>query len=51
MVEAAVPRLIYDPGIGDLDLLEDMLAAIGRRLDKARSITEGVLVVGNSKVR
>ena len=51
MAEAAVPRLIHDPGIGDEDLWEDMLMSIGRHLGKARSITEGSLVVGNNVVR
>ena len=51
MVEATVPRLIHDPGIFDLDLLEDLLAAIGERLSRAKSITEGILVVGRDEIK
>ena len=50
-MEATVPRLIHDPGIGDLDLLDDLLAAIGTRVSRARSITEGLLVVGRNEVK
>jgi len=51
VVEATVPRLIHDPGIFDLDLLEDLLAAIGERLSRAKSITEGILVVGRDDIK
>ena len=50
MTEVAAPRLIYDPGIDDRDLLEDLLATIGRGLDKARSITQGQMFVGGEEV-
>ena len=50
-MEAAVPRLIHDPGRGDQDLVEDLLAAIGGSLDKARSITHGVMQVGKGDIR
>ena len=51
MVEAAVPTLIYDPGIGDTDLMEDVLAVVGEKFGKVKSITDGVLVVGSNKVK
>ena len=50
MTEVAAPRLIHDPGIEDQDLLEDLLATIGKGLDKARSITQGRLLVGSDEV-
>ena len=34
MVEAAVPRLIYDPGIDEADLFEDLLTAMRRSQGK-----------------
>ena len=52
MVEATAPRLIHDPGIlNDSDLMEDVLAAIGSRADRAKSITEGVMRVNGDVVR
>ena len=50
MTEVAAPILIHDPGIEDQDLLEDLLATIGKGLDKARSITQGRLLVGSDEV-
>ena len=51
MVEAAAPRLIHDPGITeDYDLVEDILAAMGSRVERAKSITEGVIRVNGSEV-
>ena len=51
MAEAAVPTMIFDPGIGSDDLLEDVLAAIGKRGEKVKSITDGTLVVDSNVVR
>ena len=48
-MEAVVPRLIYDPGIPDTDLLEGLLAAVGYKQGNVRSITQGELVVGSYK--
>ena len=43
--------MIFDPGIGTDDLLEDVLAAIGKRGEKVKSITDGTLVVDSNVVR
>ena len=51
MVEAAAPRLIYDPGIcSDWDLMEDVLAAIGTRAERPKSVTRGVIRVNGSSI-
>ena len=46
-MEAVVPRLIYDPGIPDTDLVEGLLAAVGYKQGNVRSTTQGELVVGS----
>jgi hypothetical protein len=46
VVEAAAPRLIFDPGIsGEWDLMEDILAAIGTRAERPKSVTKGAIRV------
>ena len=42
--------MIFDPGIDVDDLLEDVLAAVGKVKDKVKSITEGSLVVDSNVV-
>ena len=51
-MEAAAPRLIYDPGIsGDQDLMDDLLASIGASAARAKSIGEGVIRVNGNEVK
>ena len=51
MAEAAVPTLIFDPGIDDYDLMDDVLAAIGRSTEQVKSITGGTMRVNGNVVR
>ena len=52
MVESAAPRLIHDPGILDeYDLVEDLLAATGGKVERTKSITKGEIRVNGSIVR
>ena len=51
MVEAAAPRLIFDPGISsEWDLVEDMLEAIGVRSERPKSVTKGVIRVNGFSI-
>ena len=50
-MEAAAPRLIFDPGISsEWDLVEDMLAAIGVRAERPKSVTKGAIRVNGFSI-
>ena len=51
MVEAAAPRLIFDPGISsEWDLVEDILAAIGVKAERPKSVTKGAIRVNGFSI-
>jgi hypothetical protein len=51
VVEAAVPTLVYDPGIKGLSWIGNVLVSIGQRIDTAKSIIGGKLIGGHASRR